>query len=262
VTHDDEGGISLEQRGAVLLIGLDRPRKLNGFTPTMLRELAAAYSELERREDIRVGVLHAAGPHTTAGLDLPKIAPLMERGEALMPPGEIDPFDFARQRSKPIVAAVKGICYTIGIELMLAADIVVAAEDCRFAQLEVKRNLMPTGGATIRITERAGYGNAMYLMLTGMEIGAADALRMGLVQEVVKAGEELARAVALAQLISAQAPAAVRATRRNALLALEQGPRAAVAEFESVQQRLLAMEDGREAVASFVEKRPPRFTGR
>lgn len=262
MTHDDEGGISLEQRGELLLIGLDRPHKMNGFTPTMLRALAAAYSELERRDDIRVGVLHAAGPHTTAGLDLPKIAPLMERGEALMPPGEIDPFDFARQRSKPVVAAVKGICYTIGIELMLAADIVVAAEDCRFSQLEVKRNLMPTGGATIRITERAGYGNAMYLMLTGMEFGAADALRMGLVQEVVKAGEELARAVALAQLIAAQAPAAVHATRRNALLALEQGPRAAVAEFASVQQRLLAMEDGREAVASFVEKRPPRFTGR
>jgi len=95
-----------------------------------------------------------------------------------------------------------------------------------------------------------------------MEIGPEAALRMGLVQEVVQAGEELARAVALAELIAAQAPAAVRATRRNALLALEQGPRAAVAEFQTVQQRLLAMDDGREAVASFIEKRPPHFTGR
>jgi len=262
VEQREDGCIRCEVRGNLLMIGIDRPSKLNGFTPKMLRELGDAYAELEEREDIRVGVVHAFGDHTTAGLDLPKIAPLMERGEDLFAAFKVDPFDLHGWREKPVVAAVKGICFTIGIELMLAADIVVAADNCRFSQLEVKRNLMPTGGATIRITERAGYGNAMYLMLTAGEIDAPTALRWGLVQEVVPAGEELDRAIALAQTIAEQAPAAVRATRRNALLSMVEGQAAAVAEFVPVQQRLRAMEDGKEAIASFIEKRAPRFAGR
>ena len=84
---------------------------------------------------------------------------------------------------------MQGICFTLGIELMLAADIVIAAEDCRFAQIEVKRGIMPAGGATVRMVERAGWGNAQRYLLTGDEFGAAEALRLGFVQEVVPAGQ-------------------------------------------------------------------------
>jgi len=257
-----DGSVDTEIRGQILLIGINRPKKLNGFTPQMLTDLHDAYAMLEDNDELRVGVLHAYGDHTTAGLDLPKIAPLMESGESLFPEGSpIDPFELTSERRKPVVAAVKGICFTIGIELMLACDIVVAADNCRFSQLEVKRNLMPTGGATIRITERAGYGNAMYLMLTAGEVDAQTALRWGLVQEVVPAGEELDRAIDLANQIAEQAPEAVIATRHNALLSMNAGKAAAVAEFVPVQQRLRAMKDGQEAIASFVEKRKPVFTG-
>jgi enoyl-CoA hydratase/carnithine racemase len=93
---------------------------------------------------------------------------------------------------------VQGICFPLGIELMLAADIVIAASDCRFAQLEVKRGIMPAGGATLRMVERAGWGNAQRYLLTGEEFGAAAALRLGLVQEVVAPGEQKKRALALA----------------------------------------------------------------
>jgi enoyl-CoA hydratase len=161
-----------------------------------------------------------------------------------------------------MVVAVKGITYTLGIELMLAADIVVAADDCRFSQLEVKRGIMATGGATLRMAERAGLGNALLHLLTGDEFGAAEALRLNFVQRVVPAGQELDAALAIAQAIAEQAPLAVLATRRNALKAVEEGPMAAMAEFIEVQQRLSKSEDAAEGVRSFVERRPARFTGR
>ncbi|HYE40658.1 MAG TPA: enoyl-CoA hydratase-related protein, partial [Ramlibacter sp.] len=166
-----------------------------------------------------------------------------------------------RRRTKPMVVAVQGITFTLGIELMLAADIVVAADDCRFSQLEVKRGIMATGGATLRMAERAGLGNALLHLLTGDEFGAAEALRLNFVQRVVPAGEQLAEAIRVAEAIAAQAPQAVMATRLNALKAIERGPLEAMAEFVAVQQRLARSDDAAEGLRSFVEKRPARFTG-
>ena len=194
-----DGCITCERRGHVLMIGMNRPAKRNGFTPAMFRQLGEAYTLLDDDPGLRVGVLHAFGAHFTAGLDLPTIAPLMRRGEKAIPLGLVDPVNLGlpgyRRRTKPMVAAVKGITYTLGIELMLAADIVVAADDCRFSQLEVKRGIMATGGATLRMTERAGLGNAMLHLLTGDEFGSAEALRLNFVQKVVPAGEELVEAL-------------------------------------------------------------------
>ena len=167
-----------------------------------------------------------------------------------------------RRRTKPMVVAVQGITFTVGIELMLGADIVVAAEGCRFSQLEVKRCIMPTGGATLRMAERAGLGNAMLHLLTGDEFDSAEAYRLNFVQKVVPAGEQFAAALAIAQTIADNAPAAVVATRLNTLKAVEQGPLAAVAEFVETQRVLANSEDAAEGVRSFVERRPARFTGR
>src|SRR5207253_9310001 len=91
--------------------------------------------------------------------------------------------------TNPIISAVQGICLTIGIELMLAADIRVAASNARFAQIEIKRGLYPFGGATIRFARETGWGNAMRYLLTGDEFNAAEAHRIGLVQEVVEPGQ-------------------------------------------------------------------------
>jgi enoyl-CoA hydratase len=265
-TAPPEGTISTERRGALLLVGLDRPAKYNGMSPRMFRELAEAYTLLDDDADLRVGVLHAHGPHFTAGIDLPSLAPLMQRGEKAFPPGLVEPTDLAspgyRRRTKPMVVAVKGITYTIGIELMLAADVVVAADDCRFSQLEVKRGIMATGGATLRMSQRAGLGNAMLHLLTGDEFGSAEALRLNFVQKVVPVGEELGEAIRIAEAIAAQAPLAVVATRLNALKSVEEGPVAAMREFEATQHSLANSEDAKEGVRAFVERRPGDFKGR
>ena len=261
-----EGSIVVEARGALLLIGIDRPAKRNGFTPAMMNDLALAYTRLEDDTDVRVGVLPALGPHFTAGLALPSMAPRMRAGEPPFPYGLVDPLDLGapgwRRRSKPMVVAVHGITYTLGIELMLAADVVVAAADCRFSQLEVRRGIMATGGATLRMAERAGIGNAMLHLLTGDEFDAGEALRLNFVQTVVPSGTQLDEAIRLAERIAAQAPLAVSATRQSVLTAVEQGPAVAVREFGPVQQRLANTEDAAEGVRSFVEKRAARFRGR
>lgn len=261
-----EGTITTECRGALLLVGIDRPAKRNGFTPRMFRELGEAYTLLDDDPALRVGVLFAHGEHFTAGLDLPSIAPFMQKGEKLWPAGGVEPLDLGtpgyRRRTKPMVVAVQGITFTLGIELMLAADIVVASEDCRFSQLEVKRGIMATGGATLRMAERAGLGNALLHLLTGDEFGAAEALRLNFVQKVVPRGQQLEEALRIAEAIAAQAPQAVVATRLNALRAIERGPLEAMAELVPVQQRLSRTDDAAEGVKSFVEKRAARFTGK
>jgi enoyl-CoA hydratase len=263
--HPD-GSVDCTVQGAVLLIGINRPGKYNGFTPKMFRELGEAYTRLDDDPALRVGVLHAFGKHFTAGLDLPSIAPLMRAGQKAVPMGLVDPLDLGmegyRRRTKPMVVAVKGITYTLGIELMLAADVVVAADDCRFSQLEVKRGIMATGGATLRMAERAGAGNALLHLLTGDEFGSAEALRLNFVQKVVTAGQELDEAIKIASSIAAQAPLAVVATRLNVIRAIEQGPVVAMHDFIEVQRRLSNSLDAKEGVDSFVERRDARFTGR
>ena len=254
-----EGRITTAVHGRVLTITIDRPAKYNGFTPTMLRELADAYTKLERDADLWVGLLQAEGKHFTAGLELSKF----DITDPLIQPGQIDPLDLnGERRSKPIVACVHGICFTIGIELMLAADIVVAERGVRFGQLEVQRGLMAYGGATIRMVDRAGWGNAMRYLLTGDEFDGETALRLGFVQELVDEGQGRARAFALAARIAEQAPLAVRASRDSARLAVEQGPQAAIAAFPEQLTKLAASEDFAEGVRSFRERRPGRYAGR
>ena len=258
-----DGRITTERLERVLAIGIDRPRKLNGFSPKMLVELAQAFTALERDEQAWVGMLFAHGAHFTAGLELDKVAPLMRERGSVFPGDAVDPLSLRPPiRTKPLVCAVQGICFTLGIELMLAADIVVAADDCRFAQIEVKRGIMPAGGATIRMVERAGWSNAQRYLLTGDEFGAAEALRLGFVQEVVPAGQQKARALDIAATIAEQAPLAVRASLASSRLASDHTPHAAIREFNAEQARLMATQDAAEGVRSFIERRKALFSGR
>ncbi|HUR89757.1 MAG TPA: enoyl-CoA hydratase-related protein, partial [Ramlibacter sp.] len=137
-----------------------------------------------------------------------------------------------------------------------------AADDCRFSQLEVKRGIMATGGATLRMSQRAGLGNAMLHLLTGDEFDAKEALRLNFVQKIVPAGQELDEALRIAHEIASQAPLAVIATRLNAVKAVEQGPAAATADFVATQTRLANTDDAKEGVRSFVERRAAKFQGR
>jgi len=260
---DSAGRITVERRDALVLIGIDRPKKLNGFTPAMYRALADAFGALERDAEARVGVLYAHGANFTAGLQLDLFAPMMRKGEPMIPAQAIDPLGLREPlRTKPVVCAVQGICFTLGIELMLAQDIVVAADDCRFAQIEVKRGLIPTGGATMRFVERAGWGNAQRYLLTGDEFGATEAHRLGFVQEIVPAGRQLTRALEIATTIAEQAPLAVRASLASSRRYTERGPLGMKDDMDAVQRKLALTDDAAEGVRSFVERRKGRFTGR
>ena len=222
------GRITREVRGHLLLIGVDRPAKKNAFDLAMLAGLAEAFTELDRSPDLRCGVVFAHGADFTAGLDLGNVAPSLTQGGGLAPPGGVDPFGVhGAPCSKPVVCAVQGLCLTLGIELMLACDVVVAAEGARFGQIEIKRGIFPFGGGTWRWVEACGWGNAMRYLLTGDMLDAATALRLGLVQEVVAKELVLTRAIEIAETIAAQAPLGVMATLRSARLAALRGPAAA-----------------------------------
>ena len=173
----------------------------------------------------------------------------------------VDPLALGRGCRKPIITAVQGITFTFGIELALAGDIVIAADNCRFSQLEPSRGIHATGGATIRFVQRGGWGNAMYHLLTSDEFDSQEAYRIGLVQEVVPVGKQLERALEIAAVIAAQAPLAVQATKASSRRFVEQGFAAAVRELGPTQQRLLATEDATEGVQSFVERRTAVFKG-
>jgi len=258
-----EGRIVVERRGAVLLIGLDRVEKRNGVTPKMFRELGEAYTLLERSPELFVGLLYANGEHFSAGIDLPLMAEYRKEGKPYVPLHLVDPVQMREPyRKKPVVAAMQGLCFTIAIELMLAADVVIAADDCRFAQMEVRRGIMPGAGGSFRIVERAGWGNAMKWLLTGDEFGSAEALRIGLVQEVVPAGMQFERALSVAQRVAEQAPLAVQATIENARIAQGQGWMHAATHATAKNTWLYATEDAAEGRQSFIDKRPARFTGR
>jgi enoyl-CoA hydratase/carnithine racemase len=256
-----EARITLEKRGHLLLIGFNRPKKMNAFDVAMLKELAAAFETYEKDPDARCAVVFAHGDHFTAGLDLANVAPMVASGTPLYGGDAIDPWAVhGRKRTKPAVVAVHGRCLTLGIELCLALDVVVASRDARFAQIEIKRGIFPFGGATFRFVQTAGWGNAMRWLLTGDEFGADEAHRIGMVQEVVAPGEHLTRAIQIAETIAAQAPLGVQATIASARQALveDEAARGLMPEV----QRLMASADAREGLQSFLERRAARFEGK
>lgn len=256
--------ITVERDGHVLLIGLNRPEKRNAADFRMITELATAYGELERDPTLRAGFVFAHGEHFTAGLDLADVGPRIgPDGLDLVPGGGINPWQVGgTQLSKPVVMAVQGTCLTLGIELILASDITVAADSTEFGQIEVSRGILPFGGATIRLPRAVGWGNAMRWILTGDRFDAAEAHRIGLVQEVVPHGTQYQRGLELARRIASQAPLAVQAALASARLAVREGDAAAEAGLQPALVKLAVSEDSRIGMEAFLSRRPAEFMGR
>ncbi len=251
----------------ILVMTVDRVAKKNAFTPKIMNELADALTRLDEDPELFVGVLSFAGEHTTAGLEMPLFFTDEARAEAAQRKREqasepVDPFGLGRRLRKPLVTAVQGITFTIGIEIALAGDIVVASSDARFCQLEPKRGLAPLGGATVRYVQRAGWGNAMYHLLRADEFDAAEAYRIGLVQEVLEPGRQVDRAIELARELLRCAPLGLVHTIANARLALDHDEPTAIAAIPEMSAAVLATEDFQEGIASFLERRPAQFQGR
>jgi enoyl-CoA hydratase/carnithine racemase len=257
------GKVTLDRLpGGVLLIGIDRALTRNRIDPPILIGLGKAYYLLDHDETLRVAVLHGLGADFVVGLDVPAFAAATASG--VLPPKDpdfINPLNLAEPRRKPVVVAIQGSANSVGHELALAADVRIAAADSRFAQLEVTNAAFPAGGATIRFTREAGWGNAMRYMLTGDPFGADEAFRMGLVQEVVPVGRQLDRATEIAKKIASLAPLGVQAVLASAHQAIATED-AAVKALQPEFQRLLKSEDAKEARSAQQQGRAPVYQGR
>jgi enoyl-CoA hydratase len=259
-THET---LLVEVAAPVATVTVNRPKVLNALDSTTLGELTDAFLALQRQGDIRCVVLTGAGDKAfVAGADIAAMAELppaearafAERGHRLMAMMESAPF--------PIVAAVNGFALGGGLELALACDFALASSSAKLGLPEVGLGVIPGFGGLQRLARRVGIGRARELAFTGNVIGAAEALRIGLVNAVVEP-ETLAGAVrALADKIAGRAPLAVAAAKR----ALREGPDLSLGEALALETQLwgdlFATADQREGMRAFLEKRPPRFEGR
>jgi enoyl-CoA hydratase/carnithine racemase len=258
--------INIKKDGHILLIEVNRPEKYNAMNQEMYHQIARGYFKLDQDEDLRVGLVYAVGPHFTSGLELTDWAGTFDAGKGfpLIEDDEIDPFYMmseARCR-KPVVFAVQGYCYTWGFEMMLNTDIRIAATDTRFGMLEVRRGFFPAGGATLRLPKEIGWANAQRYMLTGDEMSAQEAYRMGLVQHLTEPGRQFDKAMEMARSVANAAPLGVRGALRSCRTAALQGESAAKALLFQDVAEVMKSEDMQEGLRSFIERRAAVFQGK
>ncbi|WP_258307168.1 enoyl-CoA hydratase/isomerase family protein [Gordonia paraffinivorans] len=242
---------------AVALITLDRPSAHNALTVSMLQQLAAAFDDARRNDHVRAIVITGAGDRAfSAGGDLGELIPRLSAGELeiLIP----DPAKrFFSDVFIPVIAAVNGLCLAGGLEMLLGTDIRIASERAIFGLPEVRWGLIPGGGTHIRLPQQVPWAIAMQLLLTGDHIDATQALRVGLINEVVPPESVLERALDVARGVTRNAPLAVRTAKEIAVRALGNEPRFALE--NSLNERVLRSADAVEGPRAFIEKRTPSY---
>lgn len=255
------GAVTLEVGAdGVGLLTLDRPEKLNAITPEMAGQLAELLERAQRDEDVRALVLTGAGERAfCAGSDIRSLdrypTPWSFRNRA-------DYCDALRACRLPIVCAINGLALGGGLELALSADIRLAASTARLGAPEVKLGWIGGGGMSALLTHSIGMSNAALMLMTGDPIDANQALRWGLVSEVLEPDVLLARARCLAATIAARPPIAVEVAKANLRAAYAMSLEDAVRYERDLQTLCLHTDDASEGRAAFAEKREPRFTGR
>jgi enoyl-CoA hydratase len=265
--------IRLQTLGTVLVITIDAPQRRNALTPEMLCRLADAFIAFARDPALRVAVVTGAGDQAfCAGGDLARTLPLITGDRAPEDDWDRrllgDPQVLAASGlrdfplDKPVVAAINGTCMAAGFEMLLGTDIRIAAQHASFALPEVQRALLPFAGSMARLPRQVPHAVAMRLLLTGEAIDADEALRVGLVNEVVASEDLLPRAMAVAERIARNGPLAVQAVKRTTVAASGVTLSEAYALEDAAKREVLATADAREGPRAFVEKREPRYEGR
>jgi enoyl-CoA hydratase/carnithine racemase len=252
--------VSAELRGAVGLARLDRPEARNALSPELMEELASICERWDEDPDVRCIVITGSDEWFAAGADIKAMAK-RTFAEALTSPAARFWPRLAAVRT-PLVAAVSGYALGGGCELALACDMIVASEGAEFGQPEILLGIIPGGGGTQRLARVLGKQRAMELVLTGRRINAAEAERLGIVNQVAPREGWLDAALELAGVVAQRPPLAVRFAKQ-AVLAADETPLGAGLEQERrLFELAMATEDRVEGMTAFVEKRPPEFRGR
>lgn len=255
-----------DDRGAVALLTLNRPAKLNALSNELLAAIMRALDDIELDPAVRAIVITGAGRAFSAGADIAGFQRHLEAGPAeavvhFMRPGHqmtrrVESFP------KPIIAAVNGLAFGGGCELVESTHIALAADTATFSKAEINIGIMPTFGGTQRLPRNIGRKAAIELILTGRTFDAAEAARLGLVNRVVSAASLFDEALALANLLATKPPLTLAAM----LGAIHRGMDAAIDDGLSIEEaaftRIVLTHDAREGVAAFLEKRSPVFLGR
>jgi enoyl-CoA hydratase len=251
--------IEYRTEGHFAIITINRPEARNAVNGDVANGIEAAVDRLEGDQAVWVGILTGVPPVFSAGADLKEIN--AGRGADLNTKRGGFGGITRLERTKPIIAAVDGPALAGGTEIVLSCDLVVASTNATFGIPEVKRSLVAAGGGLFRLPRKIPFNVAMECALTGDPIDANRAYQFGLVNYLVEPGQALEEAKKLAERVCANAPVAVRETRRAIL--------AAMTEDESVGWRLsseamaaaVGSEDFKEGLTAFIEKRPPQWKG-
>lgn len=250
-----------EVEGPLLTLTIDRPEVLNALHPDAHRELADAFDRYAADPTLRVAIVTGAGERAfCVGTDLKA---LDATGDHAKPSTGFAGITHRFDLWKPLIAAVNGLCLGGGMEILAACDLAVAADHAQFGLPEPRVGLAALGGGLLqRLPRQIGMKDAMALVLTAKRIPADEARRIGLINEIVPAGELMNRARALAQEVLACAPLAIQASKQVMLTSLTHANLASTMHADyPLAQRMLASDDAREGPKAFAEKRLPRWTG-
>jgi enoyl-CoA hydratase len=254
--------VTCERSGHLAKIKLNRPGNGNRISMEMFRALGAMFTELDADPDIRCTLFTAAGADFSLGVDVPDVLPSWAAGKSPFEDHQINPFGTTGpRRRKPLVTVVQGQCFNAGLELALASDICIAADNARFAFHEICFGVYPFGGGLFRLIRAAGWNAAMRYSLTATEFGAEEARHMNVVALVKPVAEAETEGQRLAAAICRNAPLAVQAAMAQAQTWADRGEAAALAHSVPDIIRLLNSRDAAEAMRAMAEGRAPVFSG-
>ncbi len=257
--------ITVERRGHIVLIGLNRTYIQNRLDPEATESLARAYFDYDRDDSLRAAVLFGHGDNFSQGVDVEAFKVAAQNNRPLMQgEGFIDPMQRKKPiLTKPLIVAVHGDTWNMAHEIFLAADIRIAAEDTNFGQDENTHGRFPGGGGTVRFPREVGWGNAMRYILTGDHWSAREAYRMGAVQEVVPTAKDaLDEAIRIADKIAANGPLGIKASLATAHARIDDAEQAALSGLDAQYLALYNTHDFQEGRDAAAQGRAPVYLGR